>query len=586
MAIFPLRNFLLVALACACATGGQPASAQPRTMRARAQSAISPAPAPPPEKWLHVKSEHFDMLSCSSARKSRELLIHLEQFRAAFFDLFNLGRVHQEKLTVVLFDNARQYFTYHPHMNCSGFFTRTPLENFMVLSTENPEGSFRTIIHEYVHAIVSNHFKGVPLCFNEGLSTFFEATQINGDTVRVGDVNNARLGLLRRLHKMLPIAALLDPAKARTTYQQAETRPMFYAQSWLFAHYLIAGSHTGPKADAIDKFMALSKNKKLSLGQAFEGSFGVSMDEMEKNLKRYLRDGRFGRLAMTVQPKPIADKITVNPAGKLDVEYMLDTLLNGTCKCMLGNLDDDTQAAIQRLVKTSSEPWADKAPAANPDHVAPHHRLATIGLTKRNAGQAIKHLRKAVDLGSDNAKAHLTLAALLSPKHLDAMPPGDCLPAGLTAELRRLLDKAIALDPDYIEAHEARLVVESRCEEMRPGVIKEAVAAIGSRHDRRPVVMTALALMAWRNKDHAASRRLVDALLPDLPPPLPAQTAAGKKRPPLKDASQSPPAPPTRATAPSRAVLPLDFSNFRYAVTVRNLDRLLASHAQAITQAP
>ena len=37
------------------------------------------------DKWLRLSSENFDMLSCTSERESREMLVQLEQFRTTFF---------------------------------------------------------------------------------------------------------------------------------------------------------------------------------------------------------------------------------------------------------------------------------------------------------------------------------------------------------------------------------------------------------------------------------------------------------------------------------------------------------------------
>lgn len=591
----PCKIRLALALACvACMTGASSALAQLKT-----------APAPPPEKWRHLKSQHFDMLSCAPARESKELLVYLEQFRAAFFSVFNIGRAHEGKMTIVLFDDRDQLANYAP---AGGSFKRTTFENFMLLSSdysfdEDPGAAFQRNLNSgsrlhltncacigcarkaanlpyispvlisawqhYMSAIVDDYMKDIPSFFRQGLVKFFETTYIKGDAVRIGDKNPGCIVRLRYDSKMLPIDSMLRTATPNTSYLAVNTA--YTSQSWLITHYLLAGKHNGPKADAINKFTTLSKDKKLSTGQAFEQSFGASMEEMDKNLKRYYSSLDTGNASagwiIKVPPKPIADKITTNPADKLDIEYALDVL------------------TLPRKHERDPSDWAEVALLSKPKHSAPHHRLAALALQQRDYQRAIEHLQQAVNLNSDNARVYLTLAALRSRDSLKASPlEGTYLSAEQAAGFRQLLGKAIALDPDYMQAYEAQLFIEAYSENMRAGIVHEAIAAIGPRRDRYPVAMTALAIIAWRNKDLATSRRIVDALLPDLPPVRTTSTA--KKSPSSKTTAQTTSANTarTRANMTTRRSLPMDFSYINYGSAVRQLDKLLAANEQKTKQ--
>ena len=66
------------------------------------------------DEWRHTRTENFEVLSAAPEKKTRELVMELEQFRASFIATFALRPAHEPRVTVVLFNSDRVFTPYKP----------------------------------------------------------------------------------------------------------------------------------------------------------------------------------------------------------------------------------------------------------------------------------------------------------------------------------------------------------------------------------------------------------------------------------------------------------------------------------------
>jgi len=279
------------------------------------------ASPPPPEQWLHLKGEHCSMFTCGDAEKAKADLVRIEQFYAAFCAVVRPGRMRAKDVTVVCFANRDQFLSTckNPENAPGGICFYRDSENFIKIYGFD----YRILVHEYTHHLMNRIFGQVGGAFiSEGLATFFEETEIEGDIVSIGAARTARGGYLNSLlmgrqkgTKLIPMETL------------AESFSKHYAQVWLFMHYLLVGRQEGRGLNDIAKYATL-RREKSTVAQAFKSAFGVSLDEMDKALARYLDDLASNSQAqdtitLTIPAAPIAAKITIEPANKRALQNAL-----------------------------------------------------------------------------------------------------------------------------------------------------------------------------------------------------------------------------------------------------------------------
>lgn len=68
------------------------------------------------ETWRYAESPHFEVYSLARAGESRELLEHLELFRATFAEQLGLPMWRGPRTTVVLFRHHQDFDAYKPRV--------------------------------------------------------------------------------------------------------------------------------------------------------------------------------------------------------------------------------------------------------------------------------------------------------------------------------------------------------------------------------------------------------------------------------------------------------------------------------------
>src|SRR5579863_970365 len=194
-------------------------------------------------QWVLVKSEHFSVMTDAGEKNGRHVADLFEQMRAAFGILFVRTKINQPvPLQIIAFRNTKEVRQYSPVykgkvVELAGFFQTGEDEDFILLDLSD-EGNWQTVFHEYAHLLLNGNFPPTAPWFDEGFAEYLSTMKVSGDgTVEIGGV--------------IPSAELLNEASrfhledlfrvtqfSDTYYKSGVSREMFYAESWLVAHYL------------------------------------------------------------------------------------------------------------------------------------------------------------------------------------------------------------------------------------------------------------------------------------------------------------------------------------------------------------
>ena len=100
----------------------------------------------------------------------------------------------------------------------------------------------QVVYHEFVHLLVNNSVRSMPLWFNEGLAEYYATFEVQrvGRIARPRNVQEDHVLLLR--DRFLPLESIVAVDHDSPLYNESDKTSIFYAESWALVHYLLMGS--------------------------------------------------------------------------------------------------------------------------------------------------------------------------------------------------------------------------------------------------------------------------------------------------------------------------------------------------------
>jgi hypothetical protein len=205
-----------------------------------------------------------------------------------------------------------------------GFYAVNVLGIGAAADTSYPLGTEVTLLHEYAHHFMWQYGAAAyPYWYVEGFASFFETVRFSEDTVEIGRPSPPRMQALAQL-PWLPMSRLLSSTIDGLSYDQMGA---YYAQSWLLVHYF---NSTPERSAALQRL--LSEARRLPPAEALQRATGLTPDQLEAELRRYLAAGDLPRrrirrpsasvvppIRLTELPASTGDLILYDAALQMDV---------------------------------------------------------------------------------------------------------------------------------------------------------------------------------------------------------------------------------------------------------------------------
>ncbi|MFN3557965.1 MAG: tetratricopeptide repeat protein [Brevundimonas sp.] len=264
--------------------------------------------------WRRAETAHFVVYSNGSERNLRDYAVRLERFDAL---LRHLTRTPADadglrKLPVYLVGDGRELRVVQPDLpeGVDGFYRASPSDIRAILVRGRDDD---LLLHEYTHHHMSQTWPGsYPGWFREGYAEYFATATV--DARGKSTVGYPHLGRLQNLQQQrwLPLEQLLT-ASPMTLDRQGQ-RAMFYAQSWLLTHYLLADP------DRLQRFDGYLADLRTGADPvtAFTARMGATTEVLTRNLRAYMTRGlQYSEL--NIPPIDPQMTVTVLPASADDV---------------------------------------------------------------------------------------------------------------------------------------------------------------------------------------------------------------------------------------------------------------------------
>lgn len=303
-------------------------------------------------RWLRAESPGFIVYSTNSEARVRGVAEDLESFDALLRRMTETTAERSPtKLEIYLFNGPGQYQEAFPGDSSMvrGRYAARPdiIAAYAIFRDREGLDAQEILFHEYAHHFMYQHFANLyPAWYVEGFAEFVATTEFEEGRIVIGQASEARAGWLLA-GSWLPMERLIEGMP-----RDSEDIARFYAQSWLFVHYIFNTE------GMLGKFRAYLRALRLGAtpAEAFQTGFGVSPSEMQSTLRTYMR-GNPHALALT---RPVAVErqgvaITRLPASAND-------LLPLTTRIRRGWIEDEEAAALlarmRRIAGTPLDPFA------------------------------------------------------------------------------------------------------------------------------------------------------------------------------------------------------------------------------------
>jgi len=445
------------------------------------------------DTWMSVKTKNFHLIGNANEKEIRLVALKLEQFREVFTKLMPAMKYNTPvPTTVVVFKSKSTYAPFGPP-GTSGFFQSGADVNYIALSTErgrhDEDSVFNIIFHEYTHLLVSNTFKNVPLWFNEGLAEYYSTFNITDDQqFRIGYPLGNHILFLRE-NKLLPLRTLFEITHHSPQYNEKSKMSIFYAQSWAFMHYLIAGKEGQLKklARFID-LIAAGVPVETAFPQAFETTF----DAMDRELRDYVRQNRYRYTRDT-----LAEKI------KLDTTTEAKPLTDAEAQAYLGDL-------LLHGNHPDAVKYLENALKLDPNLAMAHASLGMLRFREGRTDEARASLERAVAANLQNYLIHYYYAYTLSRRQPEEKA-SKYTPEQVD-KVRHHLKRAIELRPDFPESYNLMAYVSL----ITGNDVDESIASLKRLVDASPgrIDFTfMLGQLYIRKNDHKMARSLLEQVV-------------------------------------------------------------------------
>lgn len=438
--------------------------------------------------WLRVTMPEFALVTDQNEKQAISWAIEFGQYVAALREYFQMRERRLLPLTIVVFEFERDYLDFQPldahgkPQSMDGFFARHESWAVVGLAQSRMSAELRRMVfHEGTHWFMSAQNKAMPPWIAEGLAEVFSTFALNRHGVEWGQPIKSHVAFLDGILPV-PLEKVLAITQGELFADRSSRTSFFYAESWLFMHYLIFGRHNMPQ-NGLATYRDLAAAG-APVAEAFQRAFGRPCGKMEDELYGYLRGGNYG---LHRQPVAEVPPPSVERASKGDINGALARL------AMAGRRWSAAQQHAQTMIDmTPSDPRGFEI-------------LGAVKLESGDGSASLGPFRRAVELGSRDFLPYFGLAHVEHRDSLRGMIGFGALEPNAARRLANLYELAINFHNRYLPAYRGLAGLVGAVEPW--SVEDRRFLELGRKNfPRDQMIALGVAVLSWRGGDRDTAR--------------------------------------------------------------------------------
>jgi tetratricopeptide (TPR) repeat protein len=376
------------------------------------------------QHWLRVSSDHFIVVTDAGEKPGHDVVAHFEQMRSVFGQLLSRSKLRMsEPMEIIALRGDKDYSQLAPQMdgkavNSVGFWLSGEDRIFIVLNLSQPD-SGRSVEHQFAHYMLSYNYPPTPPWFDEGFAEYFASLNLTAKNAELGsdpeltpsnqtDIlghqtqtkNSKSLTEILQNPVWLAWPDLFTIKTHAANGQEGTHHTLFYAQSWILLHYLL----NKDKMSELGKYFGLVEIQKVPVDQAIQQAFGMSVAQLDQEVKTYFRSltPLFNALDESQRPNapPIPQAVyqTALPFPVDDIGTSSKSLPIPEAQALIDEMElripERRQQAFDQLQKLIADPKAET--------VVAHRALAWAYVQKGETKHAFEELNAAVQINAND----------------------------------------------------------------------------------------------------------------------------------------------------------------------------------------
>lgn len=378
--------------------------------------------------WRMVVTPQYRVLSQLRDGETDGWVRNFDQFVVSTSEVLQVDLKALPPLTVVLFDRDRDYAPYQPQRpdgpiaRVGGQFVRRSTWSMIGMARETDNAELRrTLQHEATHWLMSADQARQPAWFAEGMAEMLSTFERHGARVEWGKPIRSHLELLRKSGTMPLTAFLAEPS---AIFARDERTEQFYAQAWLFTHFLMLSKDSSRRPMLLQFLQAFRSES----GEAtVHAVFGASLEDLKREFKQYLGQSTYTHMKLPVKAAPAPP--SPQPASAAFAEGTLGFLALSSGHDALARSHAEKSISLDATV---------------PDG---HAVLAYLDLQNNDFDNAATHAEQALQHGSKDSELFMLMG--------DSYVHGQNFRKPDAAQARvRMYENAATLNPRRLEIYE------------------------------------------------------------------------------------------------------------------------------------
>lgn len=383
----------------------------------------------PAAQWVEARIDDFVLVTDAKEVYARNTLRDFAVFRQALGVLAPLTRGVPRMPTQMFALDSGNWRSFAPGPQVAGFFSPR-VDSNLIIFDRTPAGmlSREVVYHEYMHYVLY-HGSDLPLpaWWDEGVAEVFSSLSERDGKIDFGLTPRARKANFAWFD-LMPTSMLLGVDRDSPAYRQHGIAPMFYAQSWLTAHYFLIGRPE--RGRQVPRYL-----RELAAGtpvpDAVQAAFGISIDDLDAEIRAYRHEGRIRGFRLTLSALlPDAKNVVIRPLAE---PVALSRLALAGIE--LGRRVDDAEKRARRALEL--DPALPLAAAA----------LAGVRFRQDRDSEALELARKAMATASGDAATLLAAGKVQWQVVQRALRPKRPVPAE-DAKVEDVIDAQLSPDED------------------------------------------------------------------------------------------------------------------------------------------